>query len=247
MKRVFIIVILSLLCMSSFAQKMVALPPVTSDLKIAIFGDSYSTFEDYITPRTNEPWYYWPSSPGKTKENDVDSPDQTWWYHVLAHFGAKLEINNSYSGSTIGYTGYIEHEGEGHANYKPRSFITRAPNLGNPDLILVCAGTNDSWCGEELGEYKHSDWTEDDLFFFRPAMSKWCDTMKTLYPSKRIVFIINSELKPDFVESMHLILDKYGIERLDLHDIDKQWGHPSIKGMRAFADQVIEYLETHKR
>ena len=225
------------------AGKKSSVTTLPAQQKITIFGDSYSTFAGYITPATNEPWYYWPTNPSKTKGNDVLHPDQTWWWQVIERLGARLETNNAYSGSTVGYTGYVDHETGKHANYKPRSFITRAPNLGNPDLILVCAGTNDSWDGEKLGEYKYADWTEDDLFMFRPAMAKWCAVMKELYPQKRIVYIINSDLKPDFVESMHTILEKYGIEYLDLRNIDKQYGHPSVKGMKAFADQVVEYLK----
>ncbi len=216
--------------------------PLPTPLRISIFGDSYSTFEDYITPATNEPWYYWQTNPRKTKGNDVMHPDQTWWWQVIERLGARLETNNSYSGSTIGYTGYVIPETGKHDNYKPRSFITRAPDLGSPDIILVCAGTNDSWDGEELGEYKFSDFTDADLFTFRPAMAKWCLTMKELYPRQRIVFIINTDLKPDFVESMKLLLDRYGIEYLQLKKIDKQYGHPSVKGMRSMADQVVEYL-----
>ena len=216
--------------------------PLPTPLRISIFGDSYSTFEDYITPATNEPWYYWQTNPRKTKGNDVMHPDQTWWWQVIERLGARLETNNSYSGSTIGYTGYVIPETGKHDNYKPRSFITRAPNLGSPDIILVCAGTNDSWDGEELGEYKYSGFTDADLFTFRPAMAKWCLTMKELYPRQRIVFIINTDLKPDFVESMKLLLDRYGIEYLQLKKIDKQYGHPSVKGMRSMADQVVEYL-----
>ena len=156
--------------------------------------------------------------------------------------GARLETNNSYSGSTIGYTGYIIPETGKHDDYKPRSFITRAPNLGNPDLILCCAGTNDSWCGEEIGEYKYSDWTEQDLYTFRPAMAKFCSEIKRLYPTTRFVFILNCDLKPETNESVHTILNHYGLECLDLHGIDKQAGHPSVKGMKQFADQVYDYL-----
>ena len=211
-------------------------------LRISILGDSYSTFEGYITPATNEPWYFLPDSPGKCKDNDVERVEQTWWHQLIERMGAKLELNNSYSGSPIGYTGYVERPGNGHANYKPRSFITRAPNLGNPDLILVCAATNDSWDGEQLGIWKYSDWQEHDLYTFRPAMAKFCHEMKRLYPTTRIVFILNSELKEDFTDAIHVILKHYGIECLDLHDIDKQAGHPSVKGMKAFADQVYHYL-----
>ena len=213
-----------------------------SPLRITIFGDSYSTFEEYITPNTNEPWYYFPGHEKKSVRNNVMHPDQTWWWQVIENLGARVAKNNSYSGSTIGYTGYKNRETGKHENYKPRSFITRAPNLGNPDLILVCAGTNDSWCGELLGEEKYSDWEEADLFTFSPAIAKWCDTMKRLYPSKRIIFIINTELKPDFVAVMKKCLEKYKIECLELKKIDKQMGHPSVEGMKAFADQVTKYI-----
>lgn len=216
--------------------------PLDSPLRITIFGDSYSTFEGYITPYTNEPWYFYPDSPGKCKDNDVTRADQTWWYQLIERMGARLETNNSYSGSTIGYTGYIIPETGKHDDYKPRSFITRAPNLGNPDLILCCAGTNDSWDGEEIGEYKYSDWTEQDLYTFRPAMAKFCSEIKRLYPTTRFVFILNCDLKPETNESVHTILEHYGMECLDLQGIDKQAGHPSVKGMKQFADQVYEYL-----
>lgn len=232
---------------TTFNGKRNVTTSLPSPLRIAVFGDSYSTFEDYITPASNESWYFWKNSPGRNKSNNVTHPDQIWWWQVIENLGARLEINNSYSGSTIGYTGYIDRKTGLHADYKPRSFITRTPDLGNPDLILVCAGTNDSWDGELLGEYKYSDWSDADCYTFRPAMAKWCATMKELYPDKRIIFIINSELKPDFVESMNVILDRYGIEHLQLVDIEKQHGHPSVNGMRSFASQVLKYLsETEK-
>ena len=216
---------------------------IPAPLRVTIFGDSYSTFEGYLTPSTNEPWYYWPGSPARTEGNDVCHPAQTWWWQVVRRLGARLETNNSYSGSTIGYTGYVIPETGKHDDYKPRSFITRLPDLGNPDLILICAGTNDSWDGEEIGEYKYEGWTEADLYTFRPAMAKFCSELKRLYPDKQVLFIINSELKPDFVESMKVIMERYGVEWLQLKNIDKQYGHPSVKGMRAFADQVCDYLQ----
>ena len=98
---------------------------IPAPLRVTIFGDSYSTFEGYLTPSTNEPWYYWPGSPARTEGNDVCHPAQTWWWQVVRRLGARLETNNSYSGSTIGYTGYVIPETGKHDDYKPRSFITR--------------------------------------------------------------------------------------------------------------------------
>lgn len=40
-------------------------------LKVTIFGDSYSTFEGWLTPATNEPWYWTADSPYRDKNNDV--------------------------------------------------------------------------------------------------------------------------------------------------------------------------------
>ena len=56
-------------------------------------------------------------------------------------------------------------------DYTDRSFITRASNLGCPDIILVFGGTNDSWANSPLGEMKHEGYTSQDLFSFRPAVS----------------------------------------------------------------------------
>ena len=43
-------------------------------------------------------------------------------------------------------------------------------NLGDPDIILVFGGTNDSWAGSPIGEYVWADWTDEQLYSFRPAM-----------------------------------------------------------------------------
>lgn len=216
-----------------------------SQKRVTIFGDSYSTFDGCITPDTNEPWYFSEFSSRKCRDNDVDSYKQTWWYLVIERMGWKLEMNNSYSGSTIGFHGYAGANGKSE-DYAPRSFITRATNLGNPDIILICAGTNDSWTGEEIGEYKYADWSRQDCFYFRPAMSKFCHDMRELYPNAELLFMLNSELRPEINEAVHTLCALYGIPCLDLHDIEKQAGHPSQAGMKAIADQVVQYFTAGK-
>lgn len=201
-------------------------------LRVTIFGDSYSTFEGWLSCDTNEVWY----SPTMKHKNDCRAVEQTWWHQVLGRMGWRLERNNSYSGSTVCFTGYRKED------YTNRSFVNRLAYLGEPDLILCCAATNDSWCGAPIGEYKYADWTRADLFTFRPAMAKLCEGLRTHYPRARVLFILNSELKPEINESVETICRHYGIELLRLHDIDKQGGHPSVAGMKAFADQVVEYF-----
>ncbi len=206
-------------------------------LRVTIFGDSYSTFEGWLEPATNEPWYWSENSPNRDKNNDVTKVEQTWWWQVIQQMGWKLEKNNSYSGSTVGYYGYQ------NENYQPRSFNTRAGDLGEPDIILSCCITNDSWTGETVGKYKYANWDENDMWYFRPAMARLCSTLKQNYPLAKIYFILNTDLKPEHAESMRVICRHYGLPLIELHDIDKQDGHPSQKGMKAFAQQVMEYIK----
>ncbi len=229
MKKFFLICSMALLSWAAQAQQ--------DSLRVTIFGDSYSTFEGWLTPETNEPWYWTENSPYRDKNNDVTKVEQTWWWQVIDQMGWKLEKNNSYSGSTVGYYGYQ------NENYQPRSFNTRAGDLGEPDIILSCCITNDSWTGETVGKYKYANWDENDMWYFRPAMARLCSTLKQNYPLAKIYFILNTDLKPEHAESMRVICRHYGLPLIELHDIDKQDGHPSQKGMKAFAQQVMDYLK----
>ena len=216
MKKIISILALSLYVVFTQAQS------------VSILGDSYSTFEGYVTPNTNEMWYY------EENGNKVDVSDvtQTWWWQVIKESGYKFCINNSYSGSTIGYQGYDGND------YFERSFLTRMDNLGTPDIIFIFGATNDSWAGEPVGEYKYDNWRKSDFYTFRPAMAYMLNHMIRRYPNVDIYFILNSELRDDISESCRQICRHYNVPCIDLHDIDKQNGHPSVKGMRSIADQV---------
>ena len=215
----------------------------SDSLRISILGDSYSTFVGWVVPDTNLIWYYPTESQYHQKGNDVCAVEQTWWHQVIMRMGAKLERNNAYSGATICYTGYRPKKDMPHADYSDRAFITRSNWLGNPDVILVCGATNDSWCGAPIGDYIFGNWTDKQLYSFRPAMAKLLYDLKGNYPMARIVFILNSELKDEINESVHTICKHYNVPCLDLHNIEKQSGHPSVAGMKAFADQVVEFLK----
>ena len=201
-----------------------------SPVRISVLGDSYSTYKGWI-PEEN--WYYYPQPPEK---NDVSKAEECWWYLVAQDLGGVIDSNESWSGSTVCYRGY------NGVDARERSFVNRVPRMGNPDIILICGATNDSWSGASVGEYKWSDWTDDELFTFRPAMAKMLADIQTIYPKAAVYFILNSELRPEINDSVHTICEYYHVPCIDLHDIEKQNGHPSIKGMRAFADQVIQGL-----
>ena len=171
MKRYFVTLLLGFL-----------VTPFIWSQSVTIFGDSYSTFEGYIEPASNEPWYF--QNGNKPQRTDVTDVTQTWWHQLLSRKGWHLCMNNSYSGSTISYSGY-----DG-ADYSLRSFNTRMTNLGSPDIIFVFAGTNDSWAGAPMGDYQYDDFAHANLFQFRPAMARMLEYMTKRYINTRIYFIL---------------------------------------------------------
>lgn len=199
--------------------------------KVSILGDSYSTFEGYI-PEGFIAWYK--LVPKEGRPTDVTKVEQTWWDMFIKKNGYQLENNNSYSGSTICNTGYEKKD------YSDRSFITRVGQLGNPDLILVYGGTNDSWANSPLGEFVYENQTPKQLKQFRPATAYLASELKRRYPKARIVFLVNGPdiLKPEIISSMQEICKHYGIEYVNLPEIDKMSGHPSQKGMTQIEEQL---------
>lgn len=227
MKKSILSIFLLLICtLSAQAQ---AKPSVT------IFGDSYSTFEGYLTPDTMETWYF--DRHDDPRRTDVSSVRQTWWWQVIQRMGWKLEVNNSWSGATICNTGYDD------ADYTHRSFVTRLNSLGSPDIILLLGATNDSWCGAPIGEYKYADWRRADLYTFRPALAYLLSHLQDRYPTARLYYILNSDLKESINASVAQICQHYGVPLIRLSGIDKTSGHPNIRGMQQIADQVVAALK----
>ncbi len=203
--------------------------------KVSILGDSYSTFEGYMSPSTNLSWYNNPDNKSAA-ENDVKDVEQTWWKQLIKDTDMELERNNSYSGATVCTTGYRKED------FSDRAFIFRLGNLGNPDIIIVLSGTNDSWAKSPIGDFKYEGWTKEDLSQFRPAFAYMMHQLKALYPKARIINVVNSELSEDVTSSQAKICELYGITNVQLENIDKQKGHPSQAGMKAIADQIKPHL-----
>lgn len=198
---------------------------------VSILGDSYSTFEGYLTPDTMDIWYF-AGSRHDTRSTDVSKVSETWWMQLIKKKNWKLEVNNSWSGSTICYTGYRDED------YSNRSFVLRTAALGSPDIILIFGGTNDSWAGSPIGEYKYADWRRADLYTFRPAMACMLARIQERYPTADVYFISNDGLKPEITESMATICKHYGVPMIQLKGISKTAGHPNIEGMRQIAEQL---------
>lgn len=228
MKRISSILALAIVAIISLSAQ-------EQKVKVSILGDSYSTFEGYVV-EGNELWFG--ASPQWDRGNDVVRVWDTWWHHLIDDNGLQLEVNDSWSGSTVCTTSY-------NGVHRPdNAFISkmRIDRLGNPDVILVFGGTNDMWAGSPLGDYQYADWTEDDLRNFRPALCYLFDQLHKHYPNALIYNIENTELRSEFYESCEVICKHYGVTRVRLHHISKQLGHPSIDGMNAIARQVWDVI-----
>ena len=192
--------------------------------KVSILGDSYSTFEG-VNPPGYAPFY-------PNDKNDVKEVGQTWWSLFYEAMGYTLEVNDSWGGTTICNTGY------GGWDFANSSFNSRLWKLGNPDIIFVFGGTNDAWANSPVGEYKFSDISKADCYTFRPALAYTLDALGRIYPDATVYAILNSELREEINESFRVICKHYGVKLIELHDIEKQNGHPSINGMKAICDQL---------
>ena len=211
--------------------------------KFMIFGDSYSTHKDYIP----EGYAYYYCDGGRSENEPVTNmtAEQTWWYRLKTATGAELVLNNSWSGSPLSFTGWVPDCS------KSSSFIYRYEKLWSEgffeknevDTVFVFGCTNDSWCGAPLGEEIYSDWKREDFFSVLPAICYLMSRLKNDLPDKRIVFIANCGMKPEIIECMKNAAERLGAECVELHDIDKMAGHPTVLGMEQICNQILEGLK----
>ena len=232
MKKLTLLIIAAILMTACVKTKE---PP-----RFSILGDSYSTFEGYVDPDTNNVWEDY-------AQIGVTDVEQMWWRQVADSTGWVLDRNNSFSGALI--CNYADFNGGDY--YAPNSFLRRMNNLGNPDVIFILGGTNDVWQDAPFGDFVYADWTEEQLCSFRPALAYLLDNVKRQHPNAKIYFLletspcpggITEETRQNLVESAHRITQHYGVECIDL-DIHKDWWHPDVQGQEDIARQVLEVLE----
>lgn len=216
------------------AALLLVMPSAAQSRKsVSILGDSYSTFEGFVEPSTNELWYF---AKPKSRQTDVNDVKQTWWHRFITDNGYLLEKNNSYSGATVSTTGYQGND------YSDRSFITRMKNIGSPDMILIFGATNDSWAGSPIGEFNWNDIYGGNMKEFRPALAYMLSYLKNRHPNAEIIYLINDGLKQEITSSIIEACRHFGIPYVEFHDIDKTAGHPNVNGMRQISEQLTEAL-----
>lgn len=205
-----------------------------------LFGDSYSTFLGY------NPEGFWHYYSAEDKENEVCSVEQTWWHQYFKETDINLLMNNSWSGSTICYTGW-----NGVDCSETSSFIYRIETLvkegffkqNKIDEVYILGGTNDNWSNAPIGSPKYSDYKKEDLYFVLPAISYFMMKLRETLPQAKIVWIINYNFKEEIRSEMLESAKKFNIITVELNDFEKINGHPNIKGMTEIKDQIINALK----
>lgn len=207
--------------------------------KIAIVGDSISTFRGYLPD--GYPTYY-PNTIDLTK--DVNSVYKTWWSQVIRMSGAKLTVNNSYSGG-----------GVADINTRPSFYDRIVENtLGDPDTIFVALGTNDIANNVPLGSETVEECVAKDISelgdsYFIPAYVKGIKQLQASYPDAQII-ILNGigRLVPgnDYYNVIKQIAEHYGLIMFNCHGYHQASGvHPDAKGMYQIARTILSYNERY--
>ena len=209
---------------------------------VLIFGDSYSTFEGYI-PEGYGIYYY----KNGREDNDITKVTETWWHLLSEELDLNIVHNNSWSGSTICYTGYGNTD-RSHST----SFIYRLSQLyengffenNKIDTVFIFGGTNDCWAESPLGEETFGDYSHENLFNVLPAISYIIKRVREILPEANVISIVNDGLKPEIAKAVISASEKYDTSYVLLENIDKSNGHPTAKGMQEIKEQILKQIQT---
>ena len=132
------------------------------------------------------------------------------------------------------YSTFAGHNPDGYAPFYPndRNDVTKVEEtwwdlyINAMGYVLEAnnswGGTNDAWAGSPIGEYQYEGWTKEDCKSFRPALACLFDQLRRKYPQAQIYSILNSELREEINESSRTICKHYGIQLIELHDIENR-------------------------
>lgn len=209
--------------------------------KVSILGDSISTYQGFTPYPSN---YQYP----KGSYTDFTSVSQTWWHQIIYDkmTGAKLEVNSSYTGTCVQETTEKGHPGYG--------FLHRYAELGDPDVILINGGTNDSWSYSlPVGTLDFSIATDNlDEYQFAQAYDKLIRLTKAKYPSAKIACIIGDNVmdaaNTAYAQVIRDVCEHYDLPYAQVVFPDRAAMtydnvHPNVDGMEEMASQIWNALK----
>lgn len=191
--------------------------------KLSIIGDSIDTFNQSGYKIDGYAMWY--------PRDGITNVEQTWWKKVINASGMTLEVNASFSGSRVTDTA---------PDSSFPDFYDRVSLIGNPDVIFVTLGTNDSNNDVDLGEYDFNTiYTSLSESTFRTAYIKGLKALQATYPNAQIT-CISEKMKDAYKESIVHIADVLGVSFIDASDyVGANGSHPGEYGMRQIASTVL--------
>ena len=179
--------------------------------KVSVLGDSYSTFTGIIP--ANYATFY------PNDRNDVKEVEQTWWnlYIKAKTMYWKKMIHGAAQPSVVQDTEeWIHREATSFLAW----IVLAIPTSSLFSEVLTMLGRTRPWVSISI----------------RIGQK----TIASFFVLAKICCILNSELREPINESMREICTHYQVQLVELHDIEKQNGHPSIKGMKSICEQLLE-------
>ena len=185
--------------------------------RISIIGDSISTYNQEGYNIDGYTMYY--------PNGDVDNVDDTWWKQFINLTQSKLDVNASYSGST--------------SSSKVVGFSSRVPLLGNPSLILIALGTNDSWQKIPIGSI---DFDSDNLdeSLFANSYVKGMQTISETYPFAKVI-CLSFAMEDEYADAIKTIAEYFNAAYIDVRE-EAGEGHPNESQMSQVCNSVVSSI-----
>ena len=204
--------------------------------KLGILGDSYSTFGGYV-PTGYAVYYNYDSGEDRGFVNNVDL---TWWMQVVRAEGGELAMNSSYSGSCV--CNFSRGKDVSEASFTTRMKLDLGSDMAL-DTILIYGCTNDVWKNVSRGEVNFGEVSKEELNSLYPAICHMVGFLRNVHPNARIVFMTNWFFDEELTGVVQSVCDHFGAEHLYIQKVDTVNDHPTVRGMKQIADQVIAHLQ----
>lgn len=212
----------------------------SSKTRVSFIGDSITSYKGYTLFPSN----------GQYPSGNVTSVTQTYWYQLVYDrmTDAVIEANSSHTATCVqntvknGYPGY--------------GFLNRYADLGNPDVIFINGGTNDSWSFKlPVGALDFNlDINDLDTYQFAQAYDKLIRLMQAKYPKAKIFCIIGDCVMDsqytDYAQVIRDVCNHYNVKYAEVVFSDRAAMttdnvHPNAEGMTEMADQIWNQVKNY--
>lgn len=244
---------------------------------ISILGDSITTFAGSGSTAADghliaDGTYTYAGNHCRYPASQIKHVTETYWYKTIQSLDLELLVNDSWAGSLL--TNYEAGTDSGSDIYG--CSMTRINHLGekgNPDIILVGLGTNDTHFSAPMGVFdktnpKSMTPTEiqamDDTTFYNALKALFC-RLQSVYTSAKIIYMLPSyttsyygaDKLDEYCNAIIEVCEYFGVSYIDTRKIDMtlfntgsylQDGiHPNVAGMdmyyRKLSTEILNVIE----